>query len=77
MLIATIELQNQAILAIIQQLQLQGCDLPTVAEGAKLRILGSVDLFMLPAEYRVRCAEMVDHLIHQALQSPDGQTAEL
>ena len=77
MLIATIELQNQAILAIIQQLQSQGCDLPAVAEGAKLRILGSVELCMLPAEYRVRCAEMVDHLINKALQSPDGQTAEL
>lgn len=68
MLIAAVELQKQAMLALIQQLQVAGVDLPAVAEGAKLRLLGSADLCMMPAEFRVRCASAVDELIREALE---------
>ena len=70
MLIATVEQQKLAILAIIQQLAAQGVDLHAVAEGAKLRIFGSPDLFELPAEYRLRAASAVDELIAEALADP-------
>lgn len=70
MLIATVEQQKLAILAIIQQLAVQGVDLHAVAEGAKLRIFGSPDLFELPAEYRLRTASAVDELIGEAIKDP-------
>ena len=68
MLIATEELQKIAMVAMIQQLQALSVDLPAVAEGAKLRILGSPELCMMPAEFRVRCAAMVDELLLEAAQ---------
>ncbi len=70
MLIATVEQQKLAMLAIIQQLATQGVDLVAVAEGAKLRIFGSPDLFELPAEYRLRAASAVDELIGEAIRDP-------
>jgi hypothetical protein len=73
MLIATIEQQKLAIVAIIEQMVAQGVDVQAVAEGAKLRIFGSPDLFELPAEYRVRAASAVDELISEAMADPpDG-----
>jgi hypothetical protein len=70
MLIATVEQQKLAIFAIIQQLAAEGVDVQAVAEGAKLRIFGSPDLFELPAEYRLRSASAVDELISEALATP-------
>lgn len=70
MLIATSETQKMAILAILQRLETMGIDLPAVAEGAKLQILGSEELYMMPAEFRVRCARAVDELITDALKIP-------
>ncbi|WPP01666.1 hypothetical protein SFA35_10095 [Pseudomonas sp. HR96] len=70
MLIATEELQRIALVALIQQLQAMNVDLSTAAEGAKLRILGSPQLCMLPAEFRVRCASAVDTMIAEAAQPP-------
>jgi hypothetical protein len=67
MLIATTEQQKLAIRAMIQQMEAMGIDLHALAEGAKLRILGSQDLFELPAEYRIRSATAVDELINEAL----------
>lgn len=72
MLIATIEQQKLAMRAIIEQLSEQGIDLQAVAEGAKLRIFGSVELFELPAEFRLRSASAVDELIADALCVPDA-----
>ena len=70
MLIATVEQQKLAMVAIIQQLAAQGVDLQSVAEGAKLRIFGSQELFELPAEYRLRAASAVDDLLTEALAPP-------
>lgn len=56
-----------AIFAIIQQLAAQGVDLQGIAEGAKLRVFGSQELFELPAEFRLRTASAVDELISAAL----------
>lgn len=70
MLIASVEQQKLAIFAIIQQLAAQGVDLVGVAEGAKLRVFGSQELFELPAEFRLRTASAVDELISAALPAP-------
>lgn len=70
MLIATMEQQKLAMLAIIQQLTELGIDLQAVAEGARLRILGSEALCRLPADFRVRSAGAIDELIRQAAAAP-------
>lgn len=67
MLIASVEQQKLAIFAIIQQLAARGVDLQGIAEGAKLRVFGSQELFELPAEFRLRTASAVDELISAAL----------
>ncbi|WAH61035.1 hypothetical protein LZ023_16640 [Pseudomonas silvicola] len=68
MQMATSEQQKLAMFAIIQQLEAQGIDLEAMAEGAKLRILGSPQLCTLPGHFRVRCATAVDELIAEALR---------
>lgn len=64
--IYTLEQQRQAMTAIIQALDAQGVDLQAIAEAAKLRILGSSELFSMPADFRVRSASAVDQLILDA-----------
>jgi len=40
-----------------------------VAEAAKLRLLGSSELCLLHADYRVQCARAVDELLSQVTLS--------
>lgn len=70
MLIATSETQKMAMLAIIQKLHEMGVNLPAAAEGSKLQIPGSQELYMMPVEFRVRCASVMDELITEALSIP-------
>lgn len=76
MLISNEELQKQAMLAIVQQMHAQQVDLAFIAEGAKLRLLGSPQLCMMPAEFRVRCANAVDELINEALAQEEGGASD-
>lgn len=75
MLIATSETQKMAMLALIQQLYEMGVDVPAAAERAKLQILGSHELYMMPAEFRVRCASVIDELITEAVGIPSDSEA--
>jgi hypothetical protein len=58
-----------AIQALLEEFSLRGVDMRAVAEAAKLRLLGSPQLCLLPADYRVQCAKAVDELMEQAAAS--------
>jgi len=77
MMMASLEQQKLAMLSMIQQMDAMGIDLKSVAEGAKLRLLGSLELYTEPAGYRVRCASAVDELVDEALHVATGETGEV
>ncbi|MBC2676943.1 hypothetical protein [Pseudomonas baltica] len=61
--------RHHAMQALLEEFSLRGVDMQAVAEAAKLRLLGSPQLCLLPADYRVQCAKAVDELMDQATPS--------
>lgn len=57
--------RQHAMQALLEEFALRGVDLQAVAEAAKLRLLGSPELCLLHADYRVQCAKAVDELLSQ------------
>jgi hypothetical protein len=55
--------RNHAMQALLAEFLRQGVDMQAISEAAKLRLLGSPDLCLLPADYRVQCAKAVDELL--------------
>lgn len=49
--------------ALLEEFSRHGVDMHVIAEAAKLRLLGSPDLCLHPADYRVQCARAVDELV--------------
>lgn len=69
--ICTQDHKNHAITAIIEELAARGTDMKSLAEATRLRILGSPSLYMLPAEYRVSCADAAKEMLDIAAQDSD------
>lgn len=61
--------RHHAMQALLEEFAMRGIDMQAVAEAAKLRLLGSSELCLLHADYRVQCARAVDELISQVTLS--------
>lgn len=61
--------RHHAMQALLEEFAMRGVDMRAVAEAAKLRLLGSSELCLLHADYRVQCARAVDELLSQATLS--------
>ncbi|WP_152965719.1 MULTISPECIES: hypothetical protein [unclassified Pseudomonas] len=61
--------RHHAMQALLEEFALRGVDMQAVAEAAKLRLLGSSELCLLHADYRVQCARAVDELLSQVTLS--------